>query len=181
MAVFGMTAVTILSQLRSSEMQNQPIRNLTEPKIVIRKGARKLEIYDDRKLIKTYTIVLGFSSKGDKETEGDGRTPEGEFYVFTKNPESRFHLSLGISYPSKDDAKRGLSGGLISKAEHDDILKAIDEGSMPPQKTRLGGEVYIHGGGTATDWTDGCVALKDEEIREIFELIPTGTKVTILK
>lgn len=175
------SAIAIMSQIGSSEMQNQPIQNLAKPRIVIRKGARKLEIYDGRKLIKTYTVVLGFSAKGDKETEGDGRTPEGEFYVFTKNPESRFHLSLGISYPSKDDAKRGLSGGLISKAEHDEIFTAIDRGSMPPQKTRLGGEIYIHGGGTATDWTDGCVALKDEEIREIFELIPTGTKVTILK
>lgn len=172
-------AVTIASHIH--EMRNQLLQNLSKPRIVIKKGERKLEIYDGRKLVKTYTVVLGFAAKGDKEIEGDGRTPEGEFYVFTKNPESRFHLSLGISYPSKDDALRGFANGLISKIEHDDIVKAIDKGSMPPQKTRLGGEIYIHGGGTESDWTDGCIALKNEEIREIFELTPTGTKVTILK
>ncbi len=162
-------------------MQNEPLKSLAEPSIVIRKAARKLEIFDGKKLVKTYTVVLGFSSKGDKEIEGDGRTPEGEFYVFTKNPESRFHLSLGLSYPSKDDAKRGLAAGLITKEEFDEIVKAIDAGSMPPQKTKLGGEIYIHGGGTASNWTDGCVGLKDEEISEIYAMIPVGTKVAILK
>ncbi len=170
-----------MPQIKSSEMQNQTLPNLTESRIVIRKAARKLEIFDGRKLVKSYTMVLGLSAKGVKEVEGDGRTPEGEFYVFTKNPESRFHLSLGVSYPSKDDAKRGLAAGLITKEEYGGIVKAIDGGSMPPQKTRLGGEIYIHGGGVENDWTDGCVALKDDEIREVFAMIPVGTKVRILK
>ena len=157
------------------------MRELTAPRIVIKKSARKLQIFDGRKLVKTYTIVLGFSAKGDKEIEGDGRTPEGEFYVFTKNSESRFHLSLGLSYPSKDDAKRGLAAGLITNEEYGEIVKTIDTGDMPPQKTKLGGEIYIHGGGVENDWTDGCVALKDDEIREVFAMIPVGTKVRILK
>lgn len=169
------SALTALPQIKPPEMQN-----LKEPRIVIKKAARKLQVYDGKKLIKTYTVVLGFSTKGDKELEGDGRTPEGEFYVFIKNPESRFHVSLGISYPSKDDAKRGLADGSITKDEYDQIVKAIDAGEMPPQKTKLGGEIYIHGGGTDSDWTDGCVALKNEEISELFNVIPVGTKVTIL-
>lgn len=160
---------------------DKPLTALAEPSIIIRKSARKLEVFDGLKLVKTYTVVLGFSSKGDKEVEGDGRTPEGEFYVFTKNPESRFHLSLGLSYPSKDDAERGLAAGLITNEENTAIVKAIDEGGMPPQKTKLGGEIYIHGGGTGNDWTDGCVALENEEISEIFAMIPVGTKVRILK
>ncbi len=180
-AVFAIVAaISMLSQIGSSDMDNKPLTTLAEPSIVIRKSARKLEIFDGKKLVKTYTMVLGFSTKGDKEIEGDGRTPEGEFYVFTKNAESRFHLSLGLSYPSKDDAKRGLAAGLISKEEYAEILKAIDEGGMPPQKTKLGGEIYIHGGGTDSDWTDGCVALKNEEMGEIFAMIPVGTKVKIL-
>ena len=173
-------AESALSQ-NKPEMLNQPLQNLTAPRIVIKKSARKLQIFDGRKLIKTYTVVLGFSAKGDKEIEGDGRTPEGEFYVFTKNPESRFHLSLGLSYPSKDDAKRGMAKQLITKEEYGEIVKAIDEGGMPPQKTKLGGEIYIHGGGVDNDWTDGCVALKNEEIGEIFAMIPVGTKVKIVK
>ena len=154
---------------------------LNDPKILIRKEKRALEVYDGDKLVKTFTIVLGFAPTGDKEIEGDGKTPEGEFYVFTKNPQSRFHLSLGLSYPSKEDARRGFAQGLISKAERDEIVSAIDLKKMPPQKTKLGGEVYIHGGGTERDWTWGCPALKDEDIEEIFRVIPVGTKVTILK
>jgi murein L,D-transpeptidase YafK len=181
-AVFAIVAtISILPQIRSSEMDNRPLTTLAEPSIVIRKAARKLEIYDGEKLVKTYMVALGFTSNGDKEIEGDGRTPEGEFYVFAKNPESRFHLSLGLSYPSKDDAKRGLATDLVTKDEYDEIIKAIDDGGMPPQKTRLGGEIYIHGGGIDNDWTDGCVALKNEEISEIFAVIPVGTMVKILK
>lgn len=155
-------------------------RNLEDPKLVIKKSARTLEVFDGEKLVKTYTVVLGFAPAGDKEIEGDGKTPEGEFYVFTKNPESRFHLSLGLSYPAKDDAKRGLEKKLITKEENDLIVKAIDEKQMPPQKTKLGGEIYIHGGGIERDWTDGCIALKDDEIEELFAAIPAGTRVSIL-
>jgi murein L,D-transpeptidase YafK len=152
---------------------------LKDPKIIVRKKLRALEVYDGGELIKTFTIVLGFAPAGDKEAEGDGRTPEGEFYVFTKNAESKFHLSLGLSYPSKDDAASGFAAGVITKAERDEIVTAIDNGKMPPQKTALGGEIYIHGGGIGSDWTWGCVALTNEEIEEIFRVVPVGTRVTI--
>ena len=153
---------------------------LKEPEIIIRKHERRLEVYDGGNLVKTFSIALGFAPAGDKEIEGDGRTPEGEFYVFTKNAESKFHLSLGLSYPSKKDAARGLAAGAISETDHDQIIAAINNGKMPPQKTSLGGEIYIHGGGTSSDWTQGCVALRDEEIEGLFKIIPLGAKVTIL-
>lgn len=156
------------------------MKDLKNPRLVITKSKRTLEVFDSDKRIKSYTMVLGFDPKGDKETEGDGRTPEGDFYVFTKNPESRFHLSLGVSYPGKEDAIRGLKAGLISQQEYDEILTAIAEQRMPLQKTKLGGEIYIHGGGTASDWTDGCVALNNDEMTELFDAIPVGAKVTIL-
>ena len=149
-------------------------------RIVIRKEQRTLESYDGDVLKKTYKIALGFAPSGDKEIEGDGKTPEGEFYVFTKNPQSKFHLSVGISYPSKDDAHRGFANGLINKTERDAIISAIDAKKMPPQKTKLGGEIYLHGGGTERDWTWGCVALKNEDIDELFDAIPVGSTVTIL-
>ena len=148
--------------------------------LVIYKKQRLLKIFDGDKLIKKYKIVLGSAPRGDKQTEGDGKTPEGTFYVFTKNEQSKFYLSLGISYPNVEDAKRGLQEKIISQKEHDEILKAIAEKQMPPQKTALGGEIYIHGGGTETDWTEGCIALENKQIKEIFEAIPVGTKVKIL-
>lgn len=179
--VTAVCATAAFMQITSSKMQKTKLTELENPSITIRKSARVLEVYDGDKLVRTFDMVLGFSPDRDKEVEGDGRTPEGEFYVFTKNPESRFHLSLGLSYPAKDDASRGFAGGLISKEERDQIVKAIDERSMPPQKTRLGGEIYIHGGGTARDWTDGCIALENEEMTKLFAAIPPGTRVRIVK
>lgn len=153
---------------------------IDNPHLVIRKVERRVDLFDGDELIKQYKIVLGFSPIGDKETEGDGRTPEGEFYVFAKNPKSKFHLSLGLSYPGREDAERGFKEGLISWKEHDEIIAAITEKRMPLQKTRLGGEIYIHGGGTASDWTEGCVALNNDEMTELFDAVPVGTKVTIV-
>jgi murein L,D-transpeptidase YafK len=153
---------------------------IENPRLVVKKGERKLEVYDAEKLLKTYKIVLGFTPEGDKEIEGDGKTPLGEFYVFTKNEKSKFYLSLGLSYPSIEDAERGLRENIISREEHDAIVAAVGEKKMPPQNTKLGGEIYIHGGGTEKDWTWGCVALKDEEMKEIFDAVPLGATVSIL-
>lgn len=147
--------------------------------ILIKKSARILQIFDGEKLIKIYKIALGFAPVGDKEIEGDGKTPEGEFYIFTKNPNSKFYLSLGVSYPNAEDARRGLQENLISKEENEAIINAVSEKQMPPQKTKLGGEIYIHGGGRNSDWTKGCIALEDEEIKEIFDMISVKTPVKI--
>jgi len=153
---------------------------IDNPRLIVKKNERKLELFDGDKLLKTYRVVLGFAPVGDKEIEGDGKTPLGDFYVFTKNDQSRFYLSLGLSYPNTDDAERGLRENLISQSEYDEIVRAIAENRMPPQNTALGGEIYIHGGGTAKDWTWGCVALENELMRELFDAVPAGAKVTIL-
>jgi murein L,D-transpeptidase YafK len=162
--------------------QKEGLKSLSEvknPRLVVKKKARLLQIYDDGELIKTYQVALGRTPRGDKRTEGDGKTPEGEFYVFTKNEQSKFYLSLGLSYPNREAAERGWREKIISREEYDEILKAIAEKRMPPQKTALGGEIYIHGGGIETDWTEGCVALPDEEIKEFFAAVPIGATVII--
>jgi len=169
----------VLNQFFVMSQKNTELPQLKDPRLVVKKKERRLQIFDGEKLIKTYTIVLGFTPQGDKKIEGDGKTPEGEFYVFVKNDQSNFYVSLGVSYPGIDDATRGLKEKLISKDEHDAIVKAVNEKQMPPQKTALGGEIYIHGGGTAEDWTDGCVALKNEEMKELFDAIPVGAIVKI--
>jgi murein L,D-transpeptidase YafK len=156
------------------------VTSLKDPNVKVFKSARRVRLFDGVELIKSYRIVLGVDPHGDKQIEGDGRTPEGDFYVFTKNPESKFHLSLGLSYPGLEDAERGLKQNLISQAEYDEITAAIAEKRMPLQKTKLGGEIYIHGGGIESDWTDGCVALDNAEMAELFEAIPVGAKVTIM-
>lgn len=116
----------------------------------------------------------------DKEREGDGRTPEGAFYVCTRGATSRYTCALGISYPSEEDADRGLTTGLISKREHRTIAQAIHRMQRPPWNTGLGGEIMIHGGGLDGDWTAGCIALADAEMAELFDAVPLGTPVEIL-
>ncbi|HSE25935.1 MAG TPA: L,D-transpeptidase [Pyrinomonadaceae bacterium] len=159
--------------------ESQRLSSVDQPWIVVRKHDRKLEFYSGKKLLKTYKIALGFNPEPDKEREGDGATPEGEFYVFVKNIKSAYYLSLGLSYPNEEDARRGLKDGLISAAEYDAILKAIRSKKMPPQYTKLGGLIYIHGHGTAKDWTWGCVALENDDINELFDVVEVGTPVTI--
>jgi murein L,D-transpeptidase YafK len=152
---------------------------LRDPKIVVKKAKRQLLLFSAGKLVRTYRIGLGLSPVGDKVRAGDRRTPEGEFYIFTKNERSAFYLSLGLSYPNTPHAARGLRDGLITRAEYDAIMRALRAKKTPLQSTHLGGDIYIHGNGAQTDWTWGCVALENEDIRELFGAVSVGTPVTI--
>ena len=152
---------------------------LVSPRIVVKKAERKLLLYSAGKLVRTYRIGLGLSPVGDKVREGDRRTPEGEFYIFTKNDKSAFYLSLGISYPNAKHAERGQRDRLITRAQYESIMRALKAKKTPPQTTALGGDIYIHGHGAGSDWTWGCVALENEDIRELFNAVSVGTPVKI--
>lgn len=153
-----------------------PLKN---PQIVVTKSKRLLELFADGEKVRTYKVGLGLNPVPDKVRQGDRATPEGEFYIFTKNNRSAFYLSLGISYPNTEDAERGLRDKLISQSQHDAIVRAIKRKATPPQNTALGGDIYIHGNGASSDWTWGCVALENEDIKELFDAVPVGTPVTI--
>lgn len=148
-------------------------------KIMVYKGARRLELWKGLELIGEYPIGLGFTPEGHKEKEGDGKTPEGNYYVCTRNDKSKFYLSLGVSYPSISDAKRGLEVGLITSQEHDEIIEAINSKRMPPWNTNLGGEIMIHGHGSHSDWTEGCIAVDDDIMDILWENCELGTTITI--
>jgi hypothetical protein len=152
---------------------------LVDPRIVIEKARRTLTVFSAEHPVKTYRIALGAKPAGDKEREGDLKTPEGVFYVCTKNPNSRYHLSLGLSYPNREDAERGLASGLISRRQRRAIEDAIAHYRQPPWNTKLGGEIMIHGNGVAADWTNGCVAMDNSDIDEIFGRLPLGTRVEV--
>lgn len=152
---------------------------ITKPRIVVYKKDRKLELYSEEKLVRSYRIGLGFSPVADKQREGDGATPEGDFYVFVKNNKSAYYLSLGVSYPNVEDAERGLRDGLITKPQYDAIVDAQRRKTAPPQYTNLGGLIYIHGNGAGSDWTLGCVALENEDMKELFDAVQVGTPVKI--
>jgi murein L,D-transpeptidase YafK len=162
------------------EINRRPLKlPLSEPRIVVEKGARRLTLYSGGERVRVFQVALGFEPAGDKVKQGDGRTPEGDFYVCMKNDKSKFYLSLGLSYPNAEDAERGLRDGLITRAQHRQILNAVERGAKPPWDTALGGEIFIHGGGTASDWTWGCVALGNKHVKELFDAVPLGAHVRI--
>jgi murein L,D-transpeptidase YafK len=154
----------------------QPVQ---KPRIIVYKHDRKLELYSDQTLLRTYRVGLGFSPVADKVREGDGATPEGDFYIFVKNSKSAYYLSLGVSYPNPEDAERGLRDGLITRPQYDAIIQAHRNKTAPPQYTKLGGLIYIHGNGARSDWTWGCVALENADMKELYDSVSVGTPVTI--
>jgi murein L,D-transpeptidase YafK len=134
--------------------------------IVVEKKAHMLTLFRDGKPMRTYLVALGGNPRGDKLSAGDRRTPEGLFYIDSRQPNSKYHLALHISYPDATHRARSLAAG------------------MEP-----GGDIMIHGlpnglgaaGAThrVNDWTNGCVALTDEEIEQIWSAVPIGTPVQI--
>jgi hypothetical protein len=155
-----------------------PIPN---PSLHVFKGRRTIELRSGDTLVSAYRVGLGNEPHLDKEREGDHRTPEGEFYVCTRNQNSSFHLFLGISYPASEDAERGLRDGLIGRRQHRAILGAQRRRGCPLWNTKLGGQVGVHGGGSQSDWTWGCIALDNPGIEELWLACPMGTTVVIEK
>jgi murein L,D-transpeptidase YafK len=120
----------------------------------------------DETILRQYEVDLGFAPDGDKKIEGDGKTPEGTYLIDRRNPNSSFHLSLGISYPNSRD-----------------IAEARALGKAP------GGEIFIHGqpnllkefkrAQRTPDWTAGCIAVTNDEIEEIYAMVDDGTLITL--
>jgi murein L,D-transpeptidase YafK len=161
-----------------------------EPRLVIWKSQYTLTLYKGMIPVKTYPAVFGRGySDGDKRKMGDLRTPEGDFYICTMNPSKRFYKFMGLSYPGLKHAESGLQERLITRAEYDQIKKAVDERQPPTWSTRLGGAIGIHGRtelpGPAgrsglMNWTEGCIALANADLDEIFSVVALGTAVTVL-
>ncbi len=161
------------------------------PKLVIWKSHYTLTLYKGIRPVKTYHAVFGRGFlDGDKQRSGDKRTPEGEFYICTMNHSKRFYKFMGLSYPDAKHADIGLREKLISRGEYDSILRAQGARQQPPWDTRLGGAVGIHGrmlDGTSApqlyallNWTDGCIALDNADVDELYDVVSLGTPVTIL-
>lgn len=160
-------------------------------RIVIWKSQYTLTLYKGELPVKTYRAVFGKGFRdGDKRKAGDKRTPEGSFFICTMNHSERFYKFMGLSYPGVKDAEQGLRNGLITPKQYEMIKKANEERQPPPWDTKLGGAVGIHGRMLdsaiaprfypGTNWTDGCIALENSDIDEIYSVVSLGTPVTIL-
>lgn len=135
-------------------------------KILIVKSTRTMTLYSGNKVLRTYKVALGTTPTGPKRAEGDHKTPEGIYTIDAKNPQSQFHLSLHISYPDAADRERARKLGAKPGG-------AIMIHGLPPRFAYLGA---LH---RKVDWTDGCVAVTNAEIEEIWKLVPVGTRVEI--
>lgn len=131
-------------------------------------------------------ISVGRNGYTSERHEGDGKTPLGIFQIAWINPNSRFHLFFGLDYPSLEYAEAALRRRLIDFDTYFNIRKALYRGELPPQNTPLGGNIGIHGLGNGnrkihetTNWTDGCIALTNEQIDELARWVSLGTRVVI--
>ncbi|WP_231712630.1 L,D-transpeptidase family protein [Vineibacter terrae] len=134
--------------------------------VEVRKAERRLTLSRGGRVLRVYRVALGFAPVGHKQQEGDGRTPEGAYTIDWRNPRSRFHLSLHVSYPGSADRAQAQAAG-------------VDPG----------GDIMIHGqpnehGWLAwwrqrRDWTAGCIAVTNAQMREIWSLVPDGTLIII--
>lgn len=139
---------------------------LVADSIVVEKALRRLTLYRDGVMVKEYRIALGKNPSGRKVQIGDFKTPEGTYFIEGRNPQSRYYRALRISYPDMMDRLRAQSLGLTA-----------------------GGDIMIHGLPSGrelvgayhrtTDWTEGCIAVTNQELDEIWAAIPDGAPIQI--
>ncbi len=168
-AWFWLPQDTGLSQRQQTLLQQAALPDdAVIARLVVRKGAREMDAFDGNgKLLKTYPVSLGFQPQGHKQFEGDGKTPEGRYTINDRNPNSGYHKNLGVSYPNAQDK-----------------AYAQAQGKSP------GGDIKIHGlpNGSGSigarhllrDWTNGCIAVTDPEVDELFRLVKANAEIEIL-
>lgn len=132
-------------------------------RVVVMKADRRLYLMHEDTVLKAFEVELGSAPVGRKETRGDGKTPEGSYVIDRRNPNSEFHLSLGISYPNEED-----------------LARARELGEEP------GGDIFIHGRPpifsstkTGPDWTAGCISVTNKEMQDIYAMVRDGTPIDL--
>lgn len=153
-----MVAVSGLSACATTKFQTYDGPEVTQ--IIVMKERRQLYLMNNDQVLEQYEIEMGFAPEGDKSREGDGRTPEGAYYIDRRNPNSAYHLSIGISYPNAQDRAEAQAAGVSP-----------------------GGDIFIHGTprlmSRKDDWTAGCIAVSNREIEQIYAMVQNGTPINI--
>ncbi len=141
-------------------------------------------------VLSSFRVAFGSGGRKAKLQQGDHTTPKGKYRIKRVRDSDRFYSFLQLDYPSVNDAITALESHLITKADYNAIVDAHIAGKIPPQNTPLGGSIGIHGIGVETqdrieihqiaDWTQGCIALRNDEIDVLKRYIKVGTEVTII-
>ena len=164
-AVFAITGAAAIF-LYVHHHWNRLASGTTVDRIVVEKAQRKLSIFRASKKLKTYRVALGRNPIGAKEQEGDGKTPEGIYTIDYRNPNSDYHLALHISYPTEQDNVRAAARGV--NAGFDIMIHGLPNGRG-----------WIGATHRQKDWTAGCIAVTDEEMDELYRVVPDGTTIEI--
>lgn len=163
-----MTSTSAIAAEGVSENKQAMLNNIVVDKVFVDKSARTLQLLSDDKVIKSYHIALGGNPIGHKQQQGDQRTPVGSYTLDYKNEKSKFYRSIHISYPNTTDKARAKSRGVSA-----------------------GGDIMIHGQkkgfgalgvlNQQRDWTEGCIAVTDDEMDEIIAAVKVGTPIEIVE
>ena len=162
LTVFVLTGLSVYSYWPSVPLP----AGIQADKVLVLKGERQLQLLRKGEILKNYRVALGENPNGPKERQGDARTPEGLYRIIWRNKYSRFHLSLHISYPGTKDRQKARKMGWLSGG--DIMIHGIANG--------FGWIRRAHG---LIDWTNGCIAVSDEEIEEIWRDVSNGTPIEI--
>ncbi len=162
-------------------------RGNEEAWIMVDTQSQAISVMQGKQVVKVFGgISVGYGGTADMRFQGDGRTPKGTFQIGWINPNSKFHLFFGLDYPNLDYAWRAFQDGKIDFDTFLDIRQALSQGQTPPQDTPLGGYIGIHGLGNkdpkmhkTLNWTEGCVALTDEQVDQLARWVDIGTRVVI--
>ena len=178
LAIFFILTVSVMNAFAAG-----PARTTTRT-LVIDKARQSLVVFADGRRQAEYPVSFGIDPVSDKYKAFDCATPEGLYFITYKNAASRFHRSLGLSYPNLADAGRGLAFGVVSMAGYKRVREAVRASRQPPCDTGLGCGIAIHGGGVyrdgVRDWTEGCVALDNADMDTLFAAARIGDAVVIL-
>lgn len=156
-------ALTVVLALGACSSKFKKYNGPEVTRVVVMKTDRKMYLMNNDKVLKTHDIDLGFTPAGHKVIEGDGKTPEGRYRIDRRNPNSSFHLSIGINYPNERDVE---------------VARAAGESP--------GGDIFIHGAAPVnplkkrgTDWTAGCISVSNKEIEWVYAMVKDDTPVDI--
>jgi len=166
-AVLGFVARLYAANPNTLETLDLSPAEIMADLVILKKSSRRLYLMKEGKILRQYKVDLGGNPKGHKQQEGDNRTPEGHYLLDWRNPESRYHLSLHVSYPNTEDnlqaKKRGVSAG-------SNIM-------IHGQPNNLGWAVKLL---RRRDWTEGCIAVQNAEIEEIWKMVGENTPIDIV-
>lgn len=159
----------------------------TERWIWIDAQSNLLRVMQGEQILQSFqNISVGRNGTAPLRQRGDGKTPLGTYHVRWINRDSRYHIFLGIDYPNDEQAEAAWRSAIIDFDTYYDIRKALVKGRVPPQNTPLGGYIGIHGTGDTSErfhryinWTQGCVALTNQQIEQLSGMVGIGTKVVI--